>query len=149
MSSAADPHSILNRNPELGRFQTPAPKPKVTRYFAGKAPEWQKNEDSDDDIFPQEHDLKSLGDTSITSEKLNQRLALIEDKAFTSHKPEERRVIRSEKVEKKPEKIEKKEKIKEPKKIQLSKIVKNLKSNKLKGTLFLVTHTFITTFQTH
>jgi len=116
MSSAADPHSILNRNPELGRFQTPAPKPKVTRYFAGKAPEWQKNEDSDDDIFPQEHDLKSLGDTSITSEKLNQRLALIEDKAFTSHKPEERRVIRSEKVEKKPEKIEKKEKIKEPKK---------------------------------
>ena len=114
MSSAADPHSILNRNPGLNGFQVPAPKkPKVTRYFPGKAPEWEK-EDSDDDIFPIEQDLKSLGGTSITSEKLNQRLAMIEDKSNVV-KHEERRVIRSEKIEKKPEKAEIKEKTKDSK----------------------------------
>lgn len=114
MSSAGDPHSILNRNPGLNGFQAPAPKkPKVTRYFPGKAPEWEK-EDSDDDIFPIEQDLKSLGGTSITSEKLNQRLAMIEDKS-NSVKPEERRVIRSEKIEKKPQKADLKEKTKDSK----------------------------------
>ena len=114
MSSAADPHSILNRNPGLNGFQAPAPKkPKVTRYFRGKAPDWEK-EDSDDDIFPIEHDLKSLGGTSITSEKLNQRLAMIEEKS-NAVKPEERRVIRSEKIEKKPQKADIKEKTKDSK----------------------------------
>lgn len=114
MSSAGDPHSILNRNPGLNGFQAPAPKkPKVTRYFPGKAPEWEK-EDSDDDIFPMEHDLKSLGGTSITSEKLNQRLAMIEEKSNAA-KPEERRVIRSEKIEKKHEKSQIKEKTKDSK----------------------------------
>ena len=107
MSSASDPHSILNRNPGSGGFQIPAPKAKITRYFPGKAPDWQKDNDSDDDIFPLEPDLKSLGGTSITSDKLNKRLASIEDKP--ERKTEERVVIRSEKVLEKKKIIKEKE----------------------------------------
>lgn len=98
MSSARDPHSILNRRPELGGFQVPPPKAKITRYFPGKAPDWQKDNDSDDDIFPSEPDLKSLGGTSITSDKLNKRLTFLEEDTRKDKKIEERVVVRSEKV---------------------------------------------------
>lgn len=110
MSSAKDPHSILNRNPELGKFQVPKPKPKITRYFPGKAPEWEKEENSDEDIFPGEYELKSIGDTSITSEKMNKRLALLEElnkKEVNHGRNEERVVTRSEVIEKKTNDIQK------------------------------------------
>ena len=100
MSSASDPHSILNRNPEAGRFQVPPPKAKITRYFPGKAPDWQQDNDSnsEDDVFPGEPDLKSLGGTSITSDKLNKRLAALEEKVGIEKKFEERFIVRSEKI---------------------------------------------------
>lgn len=119
MSSAKDPHSILNRNPELGKFQVPKPKPKITRYFPGKAPEWEKEENSDEDIFPGEYELKSIGDTSITSEKMNKRLAILEElnKKETNYvRNEERVVARSEVIEKKT--IDTQKKIEEPRVIQ-------------------------------
>ncbi len=79
MSSASDPHSILNRNPEMGLFKVPQAKAKVTRYYPGVAPATEY--DSDDDIFESAHDFKSLGDTSITSEKMLERLRSIEEVA--------------------------------------------------------------------
>ena len=77
MSSARDPHSILNRNPDLGVFKVPQAKPKVTRYYPGVVP--TSENDPDDDIFEGLNDFKSLGDTSITSEKMMERLRTIEE----------------------------------------------------------------------
>lgn len=101
MSSASDPHSILNRNPNSSNFKVPANKPKISRYYAGKAPDFEKQDDSDDDIFPGLNDFKSLGDTSITSEKLNKRLAQID---ALSEKPE-RSIFQTELVKNSEDKL--------------------------------------------
>lgn len=126
MSSANDPHSILNRNPELGKFQVPKPKPKVTRYFAGKAPEWQKEDSDDEDIFPGEFDLKSMGGTSITSEKMNQRLAVLEEVA-NKKKPEERVVARSEKLNEVKAEVQKNLALHKTRLEQVKEVVQNAK----------------------
>jgi len=99
-------------------------------------PDWQKDNDSDEDIFPSEPDLKSLGGTSITSDKLNKRLASIEEKI--EKKTEERVVIRSEKVHEKrivKEKEESPKEIKETKEIHIIKESKETKDINKKETV--------------
>ena len=80
MSSAADPHSILNKKPlRIPEASIRDVKAKILRHRAGKAPDWAIDDDDNDDIFPMEFDLKSLGNTSITSKKLNERLAGLQE----------------------------------------------------------------------
>jgi microfibrillar-associated protein 1 len=81
MSSASDPFSILNRNPEKNPFKQPEPKAKVIRYRPGKAPQWEGQDEDTDDIFPNEisnytygSDTHSIAESNVTSKEEEKEL---------------------------------------------------------------------------
>jgi hypothetical protein len=87
--SAADPFSILNRDPERGIMKPQPIKPKVNRYRAGQAPEISNaDDDDDDDIFP---GAKTITHFSETHSVLQDNKSLSKSVASENPKPIERR----------------------------------------------------------